>query len=147
MTVLRSTITVERNEEWRGPKRWLRLAVYETGQELREAAGKYRPQFKFQDTMMGCYQGAGFYVDDTGKRKTRSLYTGIIRLTTEHLHSEVVFHECVHAAAHIYRLDCYPRISLGDGFGAILNEEMFAYIAGDLGRQATNALYDLGVWK
>ena len=134
------------HDRWDGPKRYIRIAVHDTTHELQQAAKRYRGEdfsnagglFHPADTVYTILDD-GTFRDDADRH-----YAGTMRLSREHLTTEVVAHETIHAAATIYRMDVITTIVLGNGCSH--REETFAYIAGHLISQVTNALHDAGVW-
>lgn len=68
-------------------------------------------------------------------------FAGVLRTSVEHVNTEVIVHEVVHAACHIFRLDVAKRVNLGDNCHQ--NEEWFAYIVGDLSNSVAKVLPEL----
>lgn len=135
------------HDRWDGPKRYVRIVVHDTTDEMRRAATRYRGEdfgnaggmFHPADTVIVRYP------DGTWQDAADRHYAGVLRLSREFVSTEVVTHECIHAAATIYRMDVMTKIVLGNGCGE--REETFAYIAGHLTARVCNALHDAGVWS
>lgn len=68
-----------------------------------------------------------------------------MRLSRDALTTEIIVHECVHAAAAIYRMDVNTVMQLGDACNP--QEETLAYIVGDLTKSVVNALHGAGAWQ
>jgi hypothetical protein len=136
-----------RHDEWDGSRRYVHIAVHNTDDDLRRAAAAYRPGADWTDTA-GCFHPADlrlrYDADGNAEDVSDPHYAGLMRLSREHLTTEVVIHETVHAAATIYRMDVCTMIRLENGCGE--REETLAYIVGDLSRAIVNALHDGGVW-
>ncbi len=133
--------STDRHKEWGGLKRYVRIVVYDTTAELRVAAVRYRPNTNFS------HAAATFSPAPDRERCNEEgewilivppHWTGVLRFSREWLTTEVVTHECVHAAATIYRMDVVPTIILGPGCG--YREETLAYIIGDLTAAVSDAL-------
>lgn len=134
------------HDRWDGPKRYIRIAIHDTTAELQRAATRYRGgdfsnaggAFHPADTVITTWPDGSWA--DTADRH----WAGLLRLSRELLSTEVVTHECIHAAAAIYRMDVMTTINLGNGCRH--REETFAYIAGHLTARVCNALHDVGAW-
>lgn len=116
-------------------RRWWRVAVHDTLDELRKAAHQYRPwvgREHWAETE-GCCHPAGHLDRDGALHYPRNGFAGVIRYAQPSLTAEIVAHELVHAAAATLR-SLGPRdLRLGDGYrGTLLREEQLAYIYGEL---------------
>lgn len=140
-----------RHEEWLGPKRYVCIVIHDTVEQFRDACKRY----SYNDSS-GSWEGAvgAFHPVDrrekyskTKKRwinTTPKHFAGVVRLCREWCTGEVIVHEVVHAACHIFRLDVAKRVNLGTNCHQ--NEEWFAYIVGDLTESVTEKLTDGGIW-
>jgi hypothetical protein len=127
---------------------WFRVALHDTTADLRRAARRMRPQTaaeSWSDTQ-ACFQPAPWrYVinPDGSERKVGTRLVGTLRFAADDLDLEVVAHECAHAAAQVYRQRWREDCSLGDVCAE--DEEMFAYILGDITAIVLDALHQLGI--
>lgn len=139
-----------RHEEWHGPKRYVCIVVHDTVEEFRRACARYN----YNDSSGGWEGAVGAFhpVDrrekyDKAKKRwidiTPKHFVGVIRLCREWCTDEVIVHEVVHAACHIFRLDVAKRVNLGTN--CFVNEERFAYIVGNLAASVNEALSELRV--
>lgn len=141
-TVYAST---DRHDEWEGPKRYVCIVIHDTAEQLQEAARKHSPGRGWEG-VVGCFhpvtereiydKKTKKWVDTTPKH-----FAGIIRLCRDRVNDEVIVHEVVHAAAHIFRLGVTKRLNLGDN--CYRNEEWFAYIVGNLSGVAIKVVSEL----
>lgn len=131
---------------WNGPKRYIRIFLYDDVEDLRKAASRHYYNFADNrpDRAVGMFSPAPqrLFIDrnDNEIDKTDKHWAGVMRLCTEYLTYEVVTHECVHAAAAIFRMDIKKLIVLG--YGAYEREEQFAYLVGNLCDDVIWALRD-----
>lgn len=117
--------------------RWICLRVYDSDDELQTAAYRLVGEEKYGwDSVQGCFHP----VLDT----VPNGFLGTMRLSKEHLTSEIVIHESVHAAATFVRLasGTEPRL----GFQCAKREETFAYAVGELAGRITEVLYEAKLW-
>lgn len=70
----------------------------------------------------------------------RNGLAGTIRLSSQHLWTEVIYHELVHAACQAYRMNFERVLNLGPGWDDLTKEEDFAYIYGQLAADMNTAL-------
>ncbi len=136
-----------RHDEWGGSKRYIRIIVHDTTAEFQKASMRYRPWVDWS-------KAAGSFSPAPDREKCNDQgewilmkplpWTGVLRLSREVLNFEVITHECVHAAAAIYRMDVKTTINLGYGCGP--REETLAYIIGDLTASVAEALHRGRAW-
>jgi hypothetical protein len=129
VTVLHASTT--KHEWWGGPKRYIRIVVHETTPALQRAAARYRGT-DFSNAA-GCFHPAPErerFHNGEWTSVTDPHWAGVLRVSKEWLDTEVVIHECLHAALAIYRMDVSTFVRLENGCGE--REETLAYIAGDL---------------
>lgn len=140
--------STDRHAEWGGTRRYIRIRVHDTTVELQDAAQAYRGDDFDWTGVAGCFHPAALRLryDADGDMTDVSdpHYAGTLRLSREQMTTEAVVHECVHAAAAIYRMDVCADVRLGTGCGD--REETLAYIAGDLTHSVSEALHSAGVW-
>jgi hypothetical protein len=118
-----------------GPRRWCRVRIHPTVEELRVHAQRLNPRVAVDttgggwDECFGCFQPPPrFMVGDPGWAPNG--YAGTLRLADGHITSEIVAHELVHAAAQVYRMNVAGHINLGPSCRR--REEDLAYIYGEL---------------
>lgn len=134
-------------------RRWWWVKVHDTSKALARAAHRHQPHNGWEywraGNVLGCVQGeAGYeWVDaDPSSPKNGQMrwpvggYAGIIRLCSEHLYPEVIYHELLHAACCVYRMNVARSIDLGTGFESLEREEDLAYILGQLASDMSDAL-------
>lgn len=135
-----------------GAYRWFWVRVHSDVEEMRAACHRARPwhgRANWRDAAAVCHTAAAAYADaDTEFKHPRwpaNGYAGTIRLVAGDMTSEIVAHELVHAAAHVYRMNCQPVVNLGDGFDDSYHqsEEDFAYIYGILFREMDHVLSNI----
>lgn len=132
------------HEIWQGPKRYIRVIIHDTTEELQKAAKRYSGHDHVEDKTWACFQPCKQRLL-VSKNKTVNLtkhYAGIMRLSREHFDTRIIVHECLHAAAHIYRMDCHTQVHLGDTCN--YREEYLAHILDDLFNGVENALHNAG---
>jgi hypothetical protein len=116
------------------PRRWCRVRIHDTVDDLRRAAHQLRPDTTaaWWDGCYGCFHPTWHYLNpDTGRRRySPNGYAGLLRLADDHVTAEIVAHELMHAAVQIYRMNVHPDVRLGTNCGG--REEHLAYIYGDL---------------
>lgn len=118
-----------------GRRRAVRVWVYDTVQELRDAGEAYNGN----DTShaLGLTQVT---VDQDGRPVTIT-----VRLARGHLNSEIVTHECVHAAMALYRSDLTPADTLASDIMHHYNEEL-AHLVSDITARLVDRLYAHGYY-
>lgn len=135
-----------RHDDWDGPARYIRIVIHPDVESFRKAAARYSGGAFTEAT--GCFHPAPERwgeVDGEWVEKSDRHWAGVLRLVQGHsLNTEAVTHECVHAAATVYRMDVCMTINLGNGCRA--REETLAYIVGDLTAQVVAALYAAGCY-
>ena len=118
-----------------GRPRDVDIMLYPTTRSMRIAAAQWAHrrggQETFEHALGVCHGFEKVLIDAEGFEHSERL-SSIIRLALEHVTVDIVCHEAVHAAQHLYRLDMIAdRSALAvDHFDAA-NEE-FATLAGDL---------------
>lgn len=139
-----------RHDEWQGPKRYVCIVIHDTEEEFRRAAARHN----YNDASRGWETAVGAFhpierrekYDRSKKRWTNNThphFTGTIRTSVKWVTDEIIVHEVVHAASHIFRLDVAKRVNLGTDCHQ--NEEWFAYIVGDLSASVLKMLQKLKV--
>lgn len=130
-----------------GPKRHVVVRVHSSPHQFRTAAHALRPHrdgATHWDGCYGCFHPTTYLLNEETKaiRYPANGYAGTLRLIDQDaLHAEdkslsfdeIVFHELVHAATTIYRMNVARTVNLGGGRGrSFEHEEEFAYIYGEL---------------
>lgn len=130
--------------DWSGTKRWLWVRLYDCLPALHRSAAQYSRRNGCMNEGIGHFNGAVACVQRVASAHSAddpeqldpiwpdSGFAGVVRLERQHLYTSVIYHEIVHAAAIVYRMDVSPVIRLGDGLDDLVNEEAFAYIYGEL---------------
>jgi len=116
------------------PRRWCRVRIHPTVEDLQAAAHRLRPDTRraHWDGCFGCFHPSTYWQhDETGEiRYGRNGFAGTLRLAEGHVTSEIVAHELVHAALQIYRMNVTTEVRLGRQCAS--REESLAYIYGEL---------------
>lgn len=147
--------------DWTGTRRWFWVRVHDSLPALRRSAARYSrhngvPEglAHFGETI-ACVQrvAAAYLAEDTEFQNPiwpDDGLAGVVRLEQENLYTSVIYHEVVHAAATVYRMDRRPVINLGDGMADrdgkpcdLAEEEAFAYIYGELAADMDSGLREL----
>lgn len=137
--------------DWTGTRRWFWVRVYDSLPALRRSAAKYAQYNGAQEGIrhfaeaVACVQRvAVLHAEDDSEHAhpiwPRGGLAGVVRLEQESLYTSVIYHEVVHAAAIVYRMDVSPNIHLGDGLVDLAAEECFAYIYGELAADMDSGL-------
>lgn len=143
--------------DWTGTRRWFWVRVYDSLPALRKSAANYSGGIEgvghFANAI-ACVQRTAviFAVEDT--EECNPIWpgdglAGVVRLEENSLYTSVIYHELVHAAAIVYRMNLHPTINLGDGRHDLNDEESFAYIYGELAADMDTGLrkhMDFGNW-
>lgn len=123
-----------------GKGAWVRVRIYNSVEDLREAARRLHPWTSRAEwsNCYGCFQPVPYrerFNPRTGKFvvvRPPNHFRGTMRLFRPFTY-EVVAHEITHAALTIYRMDV--RANANFGMGCSETEEKFAYILGQLSDQ------------
>lgn len=117
-----------------GLRRWCLVRIHDNVEDLRRAAHRLRPDtgIAWWDECYGCFHPTWhwFHPETKARRYSANGYAGLMRFAEDHVTSEIVAHELVHAAVQIYRMNVKTDMRLGSNCGA--REEDFAYIYGEL---------------
>lgn len=151
-----SNIFVDRDDP-RCPSRYLLVRVYDTQLALRTAGLAHNrrvkaplPEDRLADTV-GLFQPSllreYIYRDSTREDHTGRCI-GVIRLIADRLSSGILAHESIHAALHAWRMHQWAvgkgdQVELGDNCGPV--EERFAYLAGAITHEVSNATFKLAM--
>lgn len=142
-----------RHEEWLGNARYVCIVIHDTQEEFAKAAQAYvynAPSGHFETAIGAFHPIVHREKYDKSKKKwvnnTSKHFAGTIRLCAAHVNYDVIVHEVVHAASHIFRMDVAKRVNLGTD--CYQNEEWFAYIVGDLSSSVMESVKKSGfqVW-
>lgn len=135
---------------------WFWVIIYHTKKEMRKAAGDHtedtgeRVDFIRASGVCHTYERVRIAPDGTEKILKE---IGTIRLIKTELHTEVIAHEIVHAAMHLYRLlygveneldGSSHNASFGNGCNE--DEENLAYLYGELFHCMNLKLHDHKLW-
>lgn len=117
--------------DYGGARRWWRVRIHRSVDELRRAAARYAPGTDFSECY-GCCHHAVWVDGGSGgfARYGCNGYAGVIRFAPPYVTGEVVAHELVHAAVAAYRMNIARDVRLGEDCGEA--EEALAYIYGQL---------------
>lgn len=132
---------------WDGPRRYIAIVVHETQKEFQKAVNKRDKNANWAG-VVGAFHPA--VVRENYNRKTKEWdvltkhFAGTMRLSKEMLDDDVMIHESVHAAAHIYRMDVADVVDIGEVCGPA--EEKLAYIVGDLSSAVALELNKAEIW-
>lgn len=133
-----------------GRRRRITIKVYDDLGDLRQAAEHWHRQIG--DDQTGQYDNASAVTHTyesiligTSGEEERGEAAGIMRLWRERIGSSVISHESVHAASGIYRQDHEP--DHGPVHADIDNEEVFAYLVGDITARIVGRLYHYGFYE
>lgn len=126
---------------------YLLAIVYDDLAAMRRAAERYN--YGDLSQALGCWTPAPwryrFNEDGSEVDTTYRPFAGVLRLARDHITTEIVAHELVHAAATLYRRKISRSVGLGDECGE--SEEALAYIVGDLLAQVSTVLADRDLWS
>lgn len=136
-------------QSWRissthGIPRWWWVRVHDDAADLRRAAFRHAPhegRAAWEDhRIRGCCQPVRPWTDGETDTWPGNGLAGVIRLSAEDLYTEVIYHELLHAACAVYRMNVAAVIELGDGLSDMGREEDLAYIYGQLAADMDTAL-------
>lgn len=136
---------------------WFWVIVYPNSKQMREAASNHTAEtgerVSFDGAAGVCHTYERIRIDPDGKEEVLK-QIGTIRLVKDKLHTEVISHEVVHAAMHLYRLLHGVENPLDGsshnadfGNGCNQDEENFAYIYGSLFHSMNMKLHDNKFWE
>ncbi len=118
-----------------GGARWWWVRVHDSPENLRESAYRRSQEDRefWKDAVLGCCQPVRPWTDG-GELLIwpPNGLAGVIRLSAENLFTEVIYHELVHAACAVYRMNFARSVDLGTGLEDMAPEEDLAYIYGQL---------------
>lgn len=126
-----------------GKRKAVRVYIYDTVEELREAASRFAPGVDFSEAAGTAQSYQRIRIEANGTETTIAA-PYIIRLWRERLAAAVVTHELVHIAQQIYG-DTLAADTLADEVMHASNEP-FAYLVSDLVDRLVDRLYDLGYY-
>jgi hypothetical protein len=128
------------------PAPWLRVVIHSDLVDMRRLAKRAHPRADHSESV-AMFQPSGwtFRVESDGSTwRSGNGYLGTMRLCVDRVTTEIVAHECVHAAAHLYRVLHEANVDLGDICGE--DEEHFAHHLGSLVAHVSSALHDMNAW-
>lgn len=124
---------------YKGPRRWFRLVVHPTREDMRRAARRYDGT-ELDPEASACCQPTPVKFDGSDPAH----FGGVVRFVHGDMTAEIVIHEMTHAAAVVYRMDVDPVIDLGNGCRH--EEETLTHLIGDLADGALTTLIEAGCW-
>lgn len=142
--------------------RWLktytRVWVYDSIEELRKDASTHNESRGLEsddgDILGVSHHYVREVIDKKGKVEKRKNDVGIIRLSKDHLTTEIVAHELLHAALWHYRMEYGTEREFEGstenadfGTGCCDEEENLCHIYGQMFRDMTKKLYKLNLWN
>lgn len=139
-----SAVHFQISTRWTERKRTIQVYVHDTAKELVEAGNAYNEAIGSKGDLsnaVGLCQG--HYSEKYDKATDSWVLTpaaGIIRYTKGRLGSGVISHEAAHMACSIYDNDW--REKHGDPFDDMDNQEVLAYLVGDITSKIVNKLYE-----
>jgi hypothetical protein len=138
-----AAIRFQISTRWTERKRTIQVYVHDTAQELRDAGDKYNRKVG-SDNDIGHAVGlcqANIREKLVGDEWVALPDAGIIQLTRNALKTGVISHEATHMASNIYDQDW--REKHGAPWDDIENEEILAYLVGDITSKIVRKLYAL----
>lgn len=131
---------------WTGRKRTIQVYVHNTAIDLQKAGARYNKKIGALGSI-----GDAVGLCQSFRRETlvngewiQKPDAGIIRLTKNALTTGVISHEAAHMASNIYEHDWLE--SHGAPWEDIENEEILAYLVGDITSKIVRKLYRLGYY-
>lgn len=151
--MIRARVYPQQGHFDRGAHPWISLVVHDDLADLRAAARRLRPGNDFADTG-GVFQPTvartRYDKDGTWEVGGNGL-VGTMRLAVENVSTEIVAHECAHAALEVYRRywrDDFTVPPVGnDERAEVDDEEEFCYILGSLVAEVSSVLRQTKVWQ
>lgn len=146
------------------PHRWFWVRVYSSAKDMRRAAARYGPEgLAHFSRANACVQRVWAFHEEDDTEFKNPIYpdngfAGVIRFNAQDMWTEVVYHELLHAATIVYRMNVAEDIQLGTGvydssladpYDVLANEEELAYIYGQLAADMDKGLRehcDFGNW-
>lgn len=136
---------------------WFHVIVYPTTREMIDAANEHTKEtgedMKYTGSAGVCHTYQRLKITEKGE-ETLLNEIGTIRLAKTHLNTEVVSHEVLHAAMHLYRLLYgtereYEGSSHNADFGSGCNpqEENLCYLFGEMFRDMNLKLHNNNLWQ
>lgn len=129
------TVTFDVSTEWTGQERTVTVHVHDTVEELRAEANAYHGStvHVFEDAYGACNS----FGDEV-----------VIRFAQGFITAGILAHEVTHASMAIYALDvlCHKPYARASAHVRADNE-LIAYIVGDLTTRVNDQLHDLGYFK
>ena len=127
-----------------GRRRDVDVFLYDKLSHLRAAATRHSKAWEpdFEPLVYAtavCHGFRGFRINPDGSEEERT-DAAILRFARGHVTPVIVAHEVVHAAQHLYGLDCLTTDSAKDHF--TVDNERFAYLVGDLFNTVFNLFHE-----
>ncbi len=137
-----SAVRFQISTRWTERKRTIQVYVHDTPDELRKAGDAHNRRIGNEsnvDHAVGLCQAEEVEAVIDGEWVAQPS-AGIIRLSKGALRTGVISHEATHMASNIYDQDW--REKHGAPWDHIDNEEVLAYLVGDITSKIVNRLYD-----
>lgn len=138
-----ASIRFQISTRWTERKRIIQVYVHDTARELQEAGDRYNRSIGSHGEIghaVGLCQ-ASIREKLMGGEWVATPDAGIIRLSKGALRTGVISHEATHMASNIYDQDW--REKHGAPWDDIENEEILAYLVGDISSKIVRKLYAL----
>lgn len=139
-----SLVRFQISTRWSGRKRTIQVHIHDTPEDLREAGNAYNDSI---NALGDIEHAVGLCQSHWTERYDKATDTwikgdaaGVIRLTRKYLRTGVISHEAAHMAINIYDQDY--REEHGDPYNDIENQEILAYLVGDITSRIVNKLYE-----
>lgn len=142
-----SSVRFQISTRWTGRLRTIQVYVHDTARELRHAGDRYNRSIgssSYIGHAVGLCQSSirERLVDEEWVRLPDA---GTIRFTRNSLKTGVISHEATHMASNIYDQDWREEHSAP--WDDIANEEILAYLVGDITSKIVRKLYALALLK
>ena len=137
-----STIRFQISTRWTERKRTIQVTIHDTPEELRQAGNAYNKAIGADGNID---QAVGLCQSHYSEKLKNGEWVlteaaGVIRLTKDHLTTGVISHEAAHMATNIYHQDWHEQH--GDPYDDIDNQEILAYLVGDITSKIVRKLYE-----
>lgn len=137
-----SRVHFQISTRWTERKRTIQVYVHDTPEDLRLAGNAYNKAIGAEGNLEHAVGLCQSHYSEKLKNGEWVLTeaAGVIRLTRENLKTGVISHEAAHMAVNIYDQDW--RQEHGDPYDDIDNQEILAYLVGDITSKIVNKLYE-----
>lgn len=130
---------------WTERKRTIQVYIHDTPKELLAYANRYNKSIGSDEVIT---DAVGLCQSFTLEKLVNNEWVptpaaGFLRFSTEALTSGIISHEAAHMASNIYEQDWLPKH--GPPWENIANEEVLAYLVGDITSKVVRQLYKRGL--